>query len=121
MRLLKQNSHGEFSITKDLIDHIPSYAILSHTWGPDDTEVTFRDLIDGTGKSKIGYDKIRFCGKQAQRDGLEYFWVDTCCTIQTHHRRQCPTKRVAYAAENGGRMYVAFECKCIINISILAE
>ena len=26
-----------------------------------------------------GYGKIRFCGEQAAKDGLEYFWVDTCC------------------------------------------
>jgi hypothetical protein len=35
--------------------------------------------MDGTGKSKTGYNKIRFCGEQARRDGLQYFWVDTCC------------------------------------------
>jgi hypothetical protein len=58
---------------------IPEYAILSHTWGADTEEVTFGDLMDGTGKSKAGYEKIRFCGEQARRDGLQYFWVDTCC------------------------------------------
>lgn len=26
----------------------------------------------------IGYKKISFCGQQAKRDGLQYFWVDTC-------------------------------------------
>jgi hypothetical protein len=56
-----------------------NYAILSHTWGADNAEVTFRDLMDGTGKSKAGYEKIRFCGEQARRDGVQYFWVDTCC------------------------------------------
>jgi hypothetical protein len=81
MHLLKQESDGEFSLTKDLIDNIPLYAILSHTWGDDGQEVIFKDLIEGTGKSKPGYDKIRFCGEQARRDGLQYFWVDTCCTI----------------------------------------
>jgi hypothetical protein len=60
-------------------DNIPEYAILSHTWGADTEEVTFRDLTVGTGKSKAGYDKIRFCGEQAGRDGVEYFWIDTCC------------------------------------------
>ncbi|KAH6725060.1 beta transducin-like protein HET-D2Y [Leptodontidium sp. MPI-SDFR-AT-0119] len=80
MRLLEYNCDGEFSLTKDfLAGMIPEYAILSHTWGADTEEVTFRDLIDGTGKSKAGYDKIRFCGEQANRDGLQYFWVDTCC------------------------------------------
>ena len=80
MRLLERDSAGEFSLTKDLVgDNIPTYAILSHTWGADGDEVTFKDLIGGTSKSKPGYDKIRFCGEQAARDGLRYFWVDTCC------------------------------------------
>ncbi|KAG9228902.1 hypothetical protein BJ875DRAFT_508254 [Amylocarpus encephaloides] len=30
--------------------------------------------MDGSGKSKVGYNKIRFCGKQASHDGLQYFW-----------------------------------------------
>jgi hypothetical protein len=79
MRLLKRNDDGEFSLTKNFSNHIPKYAILSHTWGADTEEVNFRDLIDGTGESKDGYRKIRFCGEQASRDGLQYFWVDTCC------------------------------------------
>ena len=80
MRLLKQSSDGEFTITKDLADdHLPKYAILSHTWGADDEDVTFEDFINGTGKSKAGFGKIQFCGAQAARDGLQYFWVDTCC------------------------------------------
>jgi hypothetical protein len=80
MRLLEYNNDGEFSLTKNFIgDDIPEYAILSHTWEADTDEVTFKDLIDGTGKGKSGYKKIRFCGEQARRDGLQYFWVDTCC------------------------------------------
>src|SRR5262245_4339449 len=80
MRLLEYGHDGEFSLTKDLVgDNIPQYAILSHTWGPDTEEVTFKDLVDGTGKDKAGYDKIRFCAGQARHDNLQYFWVDTCC------------------------------------------
>jgi len=80
MRLLERNSAGELSLTKDLVgDNIPEYAILSHTWGAYTEEVTFRDLIDGTGKRKAGYDKIRFCAQQAANDSLQFFWVDTCC------------------------------------------
>jgi hypothetical protein len=58
-------------LTKDFVndDKIPPYAILSHTW-KEGQEVTFSDLMDGTGKSKAGYDKIRFCGQQAKHDGL---------------------------------------------------
>ncbi|OCK73007.1 HET-domain-containing protein, partial [Lepidopterella palustris CBS 459.81] len=79
MRLLELKNHGEFSLTKDLVVNIPPYAILSHTWGEDGEEVTFTDLVDNTGKNKAGYAKIKFCGEQAAIDGLQYFWVDTCC------------------------------------------
>jgi hypothetical protein len=34
-------------------------------------------------KKMLGYKKIRFCGDQAQQDGLQYFWVDTCCIDKT--------------------------------------
>ncbi|KAH8660954.1 hypothetical protein BGZ60DRAFT_530945 [Tricladium varicosporioides] len=76
MRLLQYNHDREFSLTQ-FSDNIPRYAILSHTWGPE--EVTFKDMVEGNGTSKTGFDKIRFCGEQARRDGLQYFWVDTCC------------------------------------------
>jgi hypothetical protein len=76
MRLLEYNNDGEFSLT-EFFDNIPPYAILSHTWGPE--EVTFGDMVEGNRTSKTGFDKIRFCGEQARRDGLHYLWVDTCC------------------------------------------
>jgi hypothetical protein len=79
MRLLQVNENGEFSLTRDFINNIPRYAILSHTWGDDEEEVTFKDLENGSGKTKSGYKKIQFCGAQASRDGLRNFWVDTCC------------------------------------------
>jgi hypothetical protein len=79
MRLLNLHDDGEFSLTEFVGENIPRYAILSHTWGADGEEVTFKDLMKGTGTSKAGYHKIRFCGEQAAADGLQYFWVDTCC------------------------------------------
>ncbi|KAI9780438.1 MAG: hypothetical protein M1839_006712 [Geoglossum umbratile] len=86
MRLLECKNAGVFSLTKDLIGNdIPQYAILSHTWGADVEEVTFEDLVKGTGESKAGYRKIRFCGGQAAYDGLQYFWVDTCCINKSNN------------------------------------
>jgi hypothetical protein len=102
MRLLTLDHDGDLNLIERTGKAIPQYAILSHTWGPDEEEVTYKDLMNGTKKDTPGYSKIKFCVEQANRDGLCYSWVDTCCDIQTHHRRQCPTKRVAYAAENGG-------------------
>jgi len=87
MRLLLRSETGKFSFTKEFAgnDVIPHYAILSHTWGPDDEEVTFEDLAKGTGGNKYGYKKIRFCGEQAWKDGLQYFWIDTCCINKADH------------------------------------
>jgi hypothetical protein len=79
MRLLRLEDDGEFSLVEFVGNNVPPYAVLSHTWGADHEEVTFKDLVDGAGKSKAGYSKIRFCGKQAAKDGQQYFWVDTCC------------------------------------------
>jgi hypothetical protein len=79
MHLLKLNDHDKPILTRFLAGNIPSYAILSHTWEADDQEVTFKDLTDNVGVNKLGYRKIQFCGKQAREDGLQYFWVDSCC------------------------------------------
>jgi tetratricopeptide (TPR) repeat protein len=79
MRLLKLHDNGELGLVERSGHSIPEYAILSHTWGPDGEEVTYEDLMTGSGKLKSGYDKIRFCGNQAKTDGLQYFWIDTCC------------------------------------------
>jgi hypothetical protein len=83
MRLLKRlpdDDHNEFSLV-DFGDDIPPYAILSHTWGSDGNEVTFKNLTEdkGMAKSKPGYRKLSFCCKQAARDKIDFFWVDTCC------------------------------------------
>ena len=85
MRLLKFGSHEGLSLTKNVIEDVPSYAILSHTWGADDDEVTFDDLQNGSGRVKGGRTKIQFCAEQAQKDGLQYCWVDTCCIDKANH------------------------------------
>lgn len=79
MRLLKLSRKGKLTLTEDLPRPPGPYAILSHTWGADEEEVTFGDLEKGLGKGKAGYTKLQFCASQAKKDGLRYFWVDTCC------------------------------------------
>jgi hypothetical protein len=80
MRLLEIQHDGTIALTEDLMGagNVPAYAILSHTWLPGQ-EVTFHEFNRGLGRDKAGFDKIRFCAQQAQRDSLRYFWVDTCC------------------------------------------
>jgi hypothetical protein len=79
MWLLSANADGSLNLTRFIGHSIPSYAILSHTWETIDQEVTFHDLVNHLGNKKNGYKKIRFCGEQAKEDGLQYFWVDSCC------------------------------------------
>ncbi|KAF1809210.1 HET-domain-containing protein [Eremomyces bilateralis CBS 781.70] len=78
MRLLSTGPGGSFSL-HCFTSNIPSYAILSHTWEADDQEVTFQDIMNAAGTSKTGYRKIEFCKEQAEKNGLQYFWVDSCC------------------------------------------
>jgi hypothetical protein len=84
MRLLFRRSDGAIAITKYLAeDELPryEYAILSHTWQPDnDDEISFRDLgVKPLEEKPKGYAKMQFCADQAAKDGLKYFWMDTCC------------------------------------------
>ncbi|KAI6019202.1 heterokaryon incompatibility protein-domain-containing protein [Pisolithus marmoratus] len=67
------------------------YAILSHCWGikkEGEQEVLFEDmkqlLIASDDERKeirgrTGYKKIIATCRQAQKDGLEWVWIDTCC------------------------------------------
>lgn len=80
MRLLRLQSNGNLRLTKYFAENeVPQYAILSHTWEDAADEVTFQDVVKGIYQGKAGFQKIKFCGKQAARDGLQYFWVDSCC------------------------------------------
>ena len=81
---------------------IPRYAILSHRWG--DEEITFQELqqkdvtvllkstkmqvVNGEPlhclqNVKKGFSKIIGCALQAEKDGFEYIWCDTCCINKT--------------------------------------
>ncbi|KAF4626331.1 hypothetical protein G7Y89_g11828 [Cudoniella acicularis] len=58
---------------------IPTYAILSHTWGKE--EVSYSDYINQQSLqlSKKGYEKILGCCRLAESEGFQYVWIDTCC------------------------------------------
>lgn len=78
MRFLRIEKDG--SVTPvEIYGDLPAYGILSHTWGTDNDEVSFKDMAKGRAKEKTGYRKIEFCVDQATKDGLLYFWIDTCC------------------------------------------
>ncbi len=81
MRLLRVEPDAKFSLIVDRFvpSDVPPYAILSHRWGPGNQEVTYRDLLNGLKDGKSGFRKLQFCRDQAEKDGFEYFWVDSCC------------------------------------------
>ncbi|KAH9204593.1 heterokaryon incompatibility protein-domain-containing protein [Leptodontidium sp. 2 PMI_412] len=82
MRLLSlSSSKPRFEI---FYGDTPPYAILSHTWGEKEEEVTYQDLRNGTGGHKQGYKKIKECCDRATNEGLEYVWIDTCCIDKTN-------------------------------------
>jgi hypothetical protein len=84
MRLLQIQENGHFSLIEYTDEReIPPFAILSHKWGADHEEVTLKDLVEGTGRTETGYEKIRACAEQTAKDGIELFWVDTCCIDKT--------------------------------------
>ncbi|RDA93495.1 hypothetical protein CP533_4011 [Ophiocordyceps camponoti-saundersi (nom. inval.)] len=59
---------------------IPPYAILSHTWGKDEEEITFLDIETGAlQKHGHWYPKVQGLCEQAKKDRLAYVWLDTCC------------------------------------------
>jgi tetratricopeptide (TPR) repeat protein len=78
MRLLHSDALGRLILTDFRGKPIPPYAILSHRWS--DSETLIEDISNGNYKEKEdGYRKLKFCAEQAAQDGLQYFWIDTCC------------------------------------------
>jgi hypothetical protein len=107
MRLLEYSKDGELIITSFDDHKPPPYAILSHRWGEEAEEVSFEDIERNTGKDKSGYKKIRFCGDQAKRDGLRYFWIDTCCINKANKAEHSLAIQSMFRwYRNGARCYV---------------
>ncbi|KAI6039090.1 heterokaryon incompatibility protein-domain-containing protein, partial [Pisolithus marmoratus] len=64
------------------------YAILSHCWSEHQQEVSFREMNKllvmskekrNETRGRTGYKKIINTCTQAQKDRMEWVWVDTCC------------------------------------------
>ena len=66
--------------TFDNWDTVPPYAILSHTW--EDGEVLFHDISTDLAKEKKGWSKILGSCVEAEKLGIFYLWVDTCCIFK---------------------------------------
>jgi hypothetical protein len=78
MRLLHIDTMRKLVLTDFRGKTIPPYATLSHRWT--DSEMLIEHVSNGTYKAREeGYRKLTFCAEQAAQDGLQYFWIDTCC------------------------------------------
>jgi hypothetical protein len=77
MRLLHFNEAETLVLTNFRGKIIPPYAILSHRW--EGSEILYADLENGAYKEKDSFRKLQFCANRAALDGLQYFWIDTCC------------------------------------------
>jgi hypothetical protein len=67
-----RKTHGDLTCCESINKDILAYTILSRTWLVNNNEeASFQDIEMGIGKSK------------AAADGLRYFGIDTCCTVQT--------------------------------------
>ena len=79
MRLLCYNRWKMPELREFDRNKIPPYAIVSHTW--DGEEVTYENMeFPGkTARKKKGWRKVYFCLDQAEKDGLQFCWIDSCC------------------------------------------
>lgn len=84
MRLLSSKipKSGELTIKEVGDPGNEQYAILSHRWG--EKEITLKDVESGSyNKNSEAYLKIKGCCKEAERNGIDWVWIDTCCIDKT--------------------------------------
>lgn len=56
------------------------YAILSHRWEDEEEELTFDEVQSGRiSTAKKGLYKLDKLREQADYDGIDWVWIDTCC------------------------------------------
>jgi hypothetical protein len=77
--IVTDGNEGNLSLRLEQNIVVSKYAILSHRWGNPEDEVSFEDMLSGKQEERKGYQKLMGCCKQAQKDGLQHVWVDTCC------------------------------------------
>lgn len=66
----------------EFVGRPPPYAILSHMWNK--YEVTLQDFNHFESRERLGaFSKIRATCQLAQKQGLGYAWIDSCCIDKT--------------------------------------
>ncbi|KAK6849233.1 hypothetical protein PG995_013066 [Apiospora arundinis] len=95
MRLINTKTY----LLESIYTQVP-YAILSHTWGPEEISFQEWEVVHDSGAiqgqcphtqkmsrpnvtRKKGYEKVIGACQQAARDGIKYLWCDTNCIDKT--------------------------------------
>ncbi|RMZ43851.1 hypothetical protein CA14_004034 [Aspergillus flavus] len=81
MRLINVQT---FALEEFFNEQVPPYAILSHTWGNDEDEVSFRDITERNTGDASWPVKFKGCCERAEKDGFTHAWIDTCCIDKTN-------------------------------------
>lgn len=77
MRLLNTKT---FEFKNFFDSSLPVYAILSHRWGSEEDEVSYKQLRNGPLPPDLpGLLKIQAFCRLADGKGFQWAWVDTCC------------------------------------------
>ncbi|KAI5926377.1 heterokaryon incompatibility protein-domain-containing protein [Camillea tinctor] len=100
----------EFAGSRDL----PPYAILSHTWGPE--EISFAEFSD-PGRPYLAHDgaglrKIRLTCQKARAAGLDWAWIDTCCIDKSSSAELSEAINSMFKWYRGARVCFAILGKC---------
>ncbi|THU95472.1 HET-domain-containing protein [Dendrothele bispora CBS 962.96] len=105
MRLLNTRT---FQVT-EVNGRIPTYAILSHTWGEE--EVTFKDIQDlWVAKRKAGWSKVKNACAYARRYHFEWIWIDTCCIDKSSSAELSEAINSMYQYYQRSRLCIAYLC-----------
>ncbi|KAM7220135.1 hypothetical protein V8F06_004463 [Rhypophila decipiens] len=65
-------------------DPTEPYAVLSHTWGKEDEELSFQNMHRLEEQDTARRAKLDGTCAQARKDGFKYVWIDTCCIDKTN-------------------------------------
>ena len=100
-------------------DQIPSYAILSHTWGNE--EVTLQDLEKEESKNRAGYAKITGCCALALSTGWEWVWIDTCCIDKTSSAELSKAINSMYRWYRDSEVCYAYLTDCFLPLGKISD
>lgn len=75
-------------------DERPCYAILSHTWGSNDQEITYNDIERSSLEmvEKTGYKKLEFCAELIESLSSMYQWYQNATLCYVYLKNLLPNR-----------------------------